>query len=90
MSQSWDGKSLRCQSNVGGHLEFKYIIQICLAIFPANGIWYRAEVVGVNEDRTVDIDFVDFGNKETIHFSGLMKIPEIFTRLPIQVMKMYR
>lgn len=42
-------------------------------------------MVGVNEDRTVDIDFVDFGNKEETHFSGLMKIPETFTRLPVQV-----
>ena len=42
---------------------------------------------GVNSDETVDVTYVDFGNSEKLPFSDIRKLPDMFLRLPKQVIK---
>ena len=40
---------------------------------------------GVKSDETVDVTYVDFGNSETLPFSDIRKLPDMYLRLPKQV-----
>ena len=40
---------------------------------------------GVNSDDTVNVAYVDFGNCETLPFSDIRKLPDMYLRLPRQV-----
>lgn len=42
-------------------------------------------IVEVNIDETVEVDYVDYGNSETLSFEDLKKIPDMFIKIPIQV-----
>lgn len=42
-------------------------------------------VAGVNSDDTVNVVYVDFGNCETLSFSDIRKLPDMYLRLPRQV-----
>lgn len=41
----------------------------------------------VNSDETVNVTYVDFGNSEKLPFSDIRKLPDMFLRLPKQVIK---
>ena len=42
----------------------------------------------VNSDETVNVTYVDFGNSEKLPFSEIRKLPDMFLRLPKQVIKL--
>ena len=58
---------------------------ICVARFSADGAWYRARVVGLAGARRVRVQYVDFGNVETISHWKMRKILDDFLVLPEQV-----
>lgn len=60
----------RCPAQVG---------VICLA--PFDNHYYRSKVVSVNQG-SVDVQFVDFGNKETVPSSKLVAINEKLCKVP--------
>ncbi|XP_067007566.2 putative ATP-dependent RNA helicase TDRD12 isoform X2 [Anabrus simplex] len=59
----------------------------CLGRFPIDGLWYRAQVLNVQEDA-VDLFFVDYGDKATVQKADISSIPESYlTRLPFQAIE---
>ena len=55
-----------------------------LAKFAEDGVWYRAEVIGVDSDGTAKVTFIDYGNQEVILPKDLMMCPENLLELPVQ------
>ena len=55
-----------------------------LAKFAEDGLWYRAEVIGVDSDGTAKVTFIDYGNQEVILPKDLMMCPENLLELPVQ------
>ena len=55
-----------------------------LAKFADDGLWYRAEVIGVDSDGTAKVTFIDYGNQEVILPKDLMMCPENLLELPVQ------
>jgi len=52
--------------------------ELCAAKFAADGQWYRARVEGAKGRDQVDIAYVDFGNRETVHANALAALPAAF------------
>ena len=42
----------------------------------------------VNHDETVLVEYVDFGNEEALDFKDIKKIPDMYLRLPRQVIQL--
>ncbi|KXJ22761.1 RING finger protein 17 [Exaiptasia diaphana] len=57
---------------------------VCGAKFTEDKAWYRALVIGVNSDETLDVNYVDYGNSERLPFSALRKLPDSLLALPRQ------
>ena len=55
-----------------------------LAKYAVDDSWYRAEVVEVQADSTVEVRFIDYGNMESISPDSLIMCPENFLDLPAQ------
>ena len=55
----------------------------CVAQLSTNRMHYRAQVTAVLEEGRVEVQFVDFGNKETIEDCKVFKILDRFMTLPI-------
>ena len=55
-----------------------------LAKFAKDGLWYRAEVIGVDSDGTAKVTFLDYGNEEVVLPKNLMMCPENLLELPVQ------
>eukprot|EP00915_Cephaloidophora_sp_WS-2016_P008641 GHVH01012045.1.p1 GENE.GHVH01012045.1~~GHVH01012045.1.p1 ORF type:complete len:915 (+),score=116.05 GHVH01012045.1:155-2899(+) len=50
---------------------------LCLAIFPDDNQWYRAQVVRLDrKSRTARVLFIDFGNSNEVGFSLLKPLPK--------------
>ena len=61
--------------------------EICAAKFSNDQKYYRAEVLCVNHDGTVDVHYVDFGNRETILVGQLRHLAPVFLSLPKQALQ---
>ena len=57
--------------------------EMCLAKFSEDQMWYRACVLSVDQSSCL-VQFVDFGNSETVTPSSVALIPQKFLSLPIQ------
>lgn len=57
--------------------------ELCLAQFSEDQMWYRATVLDVSPAATT-VQFVDFGNVDTLSPSGICHIPSHFLSLPFQ------
>lgn len=55
------------------HDLYWFVGQLCIAQYHADEKWYRGKVVGVNDDRTVKVAFVDYGNIEDCKASDMRK-----------------
>jgi staphylococcal nuclease domain-containing protein 1 len=56
--------------------------ELCAAKFSEDGQWYRAKIENTKGRETVDILYVDFGNRETTNASLLAALPPAFHHLP--------
>ncbi|XP_068123043.1 RING finger protein 17 [Hyperolius riggenbachi] len=57
--------------------------QACIARYTADDeIWYRAEVVGLPCPEKVDINYVDFGNVDTVDVTKIRQLKPEFLLLP--------
>jgi len=54
---------------------------LCVAKFSVDNEWYRAKVLSVQSSGNVNVLFVDYGNRETIHSNKLAHIPAGFETL---------
>ncbi|XP_032385352.1 RING finger protein 17 [Etheostoma spectabile] len=57
------------------------IKQACVARY-GDKLWYRAQVIGHPGGRKVEVQYVDFGNKDILSVSDLRKIKDEFFALP--------
>ena len=60
--------------------------ELCVARYCQDKQFYRAEVLCVNNNGTVDVRFVDFGNREMVLVSQVQHIRPIYLTLPIQAL----
>lgn len=56
---------------------------ICCAKFSEDGIWYRGLVKQVLSGKKYEIQFIDFGNKETLSLTEIRELAPDFKQLPI-------
>ncbi|XP_043374938.1 tudor domain-containing protein 1 isoform X1 [Dermochelys coriacea] len=56
----------------------------CCAFFSGDGNWYRALVKKVSSDVAIKVQFVDYGNVETVTPDKLRQISSTFLKLPFQ------
>ena len=61
--------------------------EMCIAKFSSTQSFYRAEVLCVNHNGTVDVHFVDLGNRETVSTEQLHYTMSHFLTLPKQALK---
>lgn len=61
--------------------------ELCVARFHLDNMFYRAEVLRVNNNGLVDVLFVDYGNTETVKFTELRHCKSIFLTLPKQALR---
>ncbi|XP_063040292.1 tudor domain-containing 6 [Engraulis encrasicolus] len=52
------------------------------AMFPEDDSWYRAVVKKVNEDDSVLVEFIDFGNEATVTSSKITYLEKSFLNVP--------
>ncbi|XP_062861401.1 RING finger protein 17 isoform X2 [Trichomycterus rosablanca] len=55
--------------------------QACVALYD-NKDWCRAQVTGFPGGRMVEVQFIDFGNKETLSVKDLRQIKDVYFALP--------
>ena len=57
---------------------------VCAALYSVDGGWYRAEVTDVTSDRHVTVQYVDYGNIETVESTALRPLTSEHLTLPAQ------
>ncbi|XP_077407139.1 tudor domain-containing protein 1 isoform X2 [Vanacampus margaritifer] len=60
----------------------------CCALFPGDGVWYRATVGGVSEDK-VAVNFVDYGHSMEVEPSNLRSITPPLLQLPFRAIRCF-
>jgi len=63
---------------------------ICCAKFHADGQWYRAQIIEVLESRSVEVEFIDYGNRaiiQNLHIRKPTAVSEKVKSLPFQAVK---
>jgi len=62
--------------------------QPCCALYSEDGRWYRAKVVSMSDDRRrrLSVDFVDYGNRESVDGNAVLNLRPTYTSLPVQAL----
>ena len=60
--------------------------EVCAAKYVDDGIYYRAEIIRVNNNGSFDVQFVDYGNKETIPLQDIHQLQSSFLIFPKQAL----
>ena len=48
---------------------------LCAALFNADNTWYRVRVLGTITKGLTEVQFIDYGNKESVRSEDLRKLP---------------
>ncbi len=56
----------------------------CVAQYPDNGLWYRAQIVSVHSNSDIEVNFVDYGNCEHVCADQICVLVEEFSLLAAQ------
>lgn len=59
---------------------------VCCCKYPLDSMWYRASVVAVQE-KECTVQFIDYGNKDTVPFSHIVPCPPQFLKVPIMAVQ---
>ncbi|KAG5855146.1 hypothetical protein ANANG_G00045880 [Anguilla anguilla] len=59
----------------------------CCAVFPGDGSWYRAMVLGLAPNKKASVYFVDYGNTGEVEQTHVQAIPPQFLKLPFQAIR---
>ncbi|XP_042317049.1 RING finger protein 17 isoform X2 [Sceloporus undulatus] len=76
----------KCEDEVGLEILCPIQGQACVAKFD-DGVWYRAQVVGLPGHQEVEVKYVDFGNTAKIKMNEMRKIKDEFLALPAKAIK---
>jgi len=49
--------------------------QICAAIFPEDGLWYRGKIEKISREGMATITFIDYGNRALVEKTQLAELP---------------
>jgi len=62
--------------------------QPCCALYSRDNRWYRAKVVSTSDERRrrLSVDFVDYGNRETIDANAVLRLQPHYITLPVQAL----
>lgn len=85
--QSRLGLVYNSRNKKGWLIDYPHRNLVCAARFSADNLWYRAKVLNVYHDDTVEVEYVDYGNHECIPFSDLRRIPDMYLEMPQQCIK---
>lgn len=58
---------------------------VCSCQYSADNVFYRALITNLPGRKLVDVLYVDFGNRERVHYSRLRVLLDEFLILPAQV-----
>ena len=61
--------------------------EICAVLRNEDQLFYRAEVRCVNNDGSIDVQYVDFGNCEVVSLAQIRHLEQVFLTLPRQALK---
>ncbi|KAL4233198.1 Ring finger protein [Mactra antiquata] len=68
------------------HIISPQVGMICVSKFSGDGLWYRARIIELPGNRKITVQYVDYGNIETVDISKLRKIIDSFIILPSQAL----
>lgn len=68
-------------------IDYPYKNMVCSAKYSVDKAWYRAQVIKINKNNTVSVEFVDYGNRENLSFKDLRRIPDMYLNSPKQCAK---
>jgi len=62
--------------------------QPCCALYSADERWYRAKLVSVSNERRrcLSVEFVDYGNTETVDASNVHRLRSRYLTMPVQAL----
>ncbi|KAF7251076.1 RING finger protein 17 [Varanus komodoensis] len=75
------------EGEVGLEILCPILGQPCIARFEDDGVWYRAQVIGLPGHQEVEVKYVDFGNTAKINVKDMRKIKDEFIILPEKAIK---
>ncbi|XP_048585604.1 uncharacterized protein LOC116614675 isoform X2 [Nematostella vectensis] len=61
----------------------------CLAKFSFDDTWYRAKVLHCDSSFSITVQYIDYGNSETLMLDRVMEPPSQFLQLPPQALPCY-
>ena len=61
--------------------------EVCAAEFAAFEQYFRGVVLKVNDNKTADVQFIDYGNKSTVPFSKIAPLSKEHSTLPRQAVQ---
>eukprot|EP00731_Ephydatia_muelleri_P018001 Em0011g41a len=59
---------------------------LCLAIYSGDGLYYRAEIVAMN-DKEAQVLFIDYGNRDAVPMETLLTLPLHYLDVPVQAIQ---
>ena len=62
--------------------------KMCAAVFSEDGVTYRAVILNTGQEE-VEVRYCDYGNKETVKKSDLLKLPEDLEKSPAEAVGVY-
>ncbi|XP_061484603.1 RING finger protein 17 isoform X2 [Rhineura floridana] len=74
-------------NGVGLEILCPILSQPCIAKFEDDGVWYRAQVIGLPGHQEVEVKYVDFGNTAKINVKEMRKIKDEFLALPAKAIR---
>ena len=72
---------LPCFNSVPG------IGELCVAQFTEDELWYRGQILSIDEEDNAELIFIDYGNGEVLPWKALRVIPGEFRELPPQAIQ---
>ena len=58
---------------------------MCAVRFSADQLFYRAEILNVDDANHIEVKYVDYGNVEVVSVQRIRKLLDVYTILTMQV-----
>ena len=58
---------------------------ICAVLFSADQLFYRAEILNIDDANHIEVYYIDFGNTEVVTVQRIRKLLDVYTVLTAQV-----
>jgi len=61
--------------------------QPCCALYDQDNRWYRAKLASMFDEKHVSVEFVDYGNTDTVSTGSVRHLPSQYFTLPVQAVR---